>query len=60
MSAEHLAMEIRSPKATYAGSLEEAARLVAHELREGDVFFTVGAGDVEKVGPMVLEILQSR
>jgi UDP-N-acetylmuramate--alanine ligase len=60
MSAERLAMEIRSPKATYAGDLAEAARIVANDLRDGDVFFTVGAGDVEKVASMVLEILESR
>jgi UDP-N-acetylmuramate--alanine ligase len=60
MSAEQLAMEVLVPRATYAGSLEESARIVAHELREGDVFFTVGAGDVEKVAPMVLEMLQGR
>jgi UDP-N-acetylmuramate--alanine ligase len=44
--------------ATYADSFEEAADAVARELREGDVFFTVGAGDVDSVGPMVLERLR--
>ena len=60
MTAEELAREITDPPARYAGELDEAARTVAGELRPGDVFFTVGAGDVEKVGPMVLELLERR
>jgi UDP-N-acetylmuramate--alanine ligase len=60
MNAERLAAEITDPPARYAGSVSEAAALVAGELREGDVFFTVGAGDVEKAGPMVLEALRRR
>ncbi len=44
--------------ATYVDSFAEAADAVARELREGDVFFTVGAGDVDSVGPMVLERLR--
>jgi hypothetical protein len=31
---------------------------VAANLQPGDVFFTVGAGDVDAVGPMVLERLR--
>ena len=38
----------------YAGTLEEAAKRVLRDLRPGDVFVTVGAGDVEKVGPQVV------
>lgn len=57
MDAEALANEIQSPPAVYAGSLENAAETLAAALKEGDVFFTVGAGDVEKAGPMVLELL---
>jgi len=60
MTAEELAREIIEPPARYAGELHEAARMVADTLRPGDVFFTVGAGDVEKVGPMVLELLERR
>jgi|CXWL01.1.fsa_nt_gi UDP-N-acetylmuramate--alanine ligase len=41
----------------YVDSFEEAADRIAGDLREGDVFFTVGAGDVDSVGPMVLERL---
>ncbi|HEY5639595.1 MAG TPA: UDP-N-acetylmuramate--L-alanine ligase [Dehalococcoidia bacterium] len=60
MDAETLAAEITHPRATYAGSVDEAAKVVAAALTEGDVFFTVGAGDVEKAGPLVLEALESR
>jgi UDP-N-acetylmuramate--alanine ligase len=51
---------LTTPAATYVDSFEEAADAVAEELRAGDVFFTVGAGDVDSVGPMVLERLRRR
>ena len=60
MSAEDLAREVAQPPARYTGSLAQSAAAAAELLRPGDVFFTVGAGDVEKVGPMVLEALRSR
>jgi UDP-N-acetylmuramate--alanine ligase len=60
MNAEQLASEITDPPARYAGTVDESARIVAAALQDGDVFFTVGAGDVEKAGPLVLEILRSR
>jgi UDP-N-acetylmuramate--alanine ligase len=60
MTAEELAHEITDPPARYAGELDEAARMVESELNPGDVFFSIGAGDVEKVGPMVLELLERR
>jgi UDP-N-acetylmuramate--alanine ligase len=60
MDAETLTGEITHPPAVYAGSVAEAASIVAEELTEGDVFFTVGAGDVEKAGPLVLEALKRR
>jgi len=60
MTAEELARKIVDPPARYVGELDEAARLIAEELRAGDVFFTIGAGDVDAVGPMVLELLEQR
>ncbi len=60
MDAETLAGEITHPQAVYAGSVAEAASVVAKVLTEGDVFFTVGAGDVEEAGPLVLEALKKR
>ncbi|HEU4759387.1 MAG TPA: UDP-N-acetylmuramate--L-alanine ligase, partial [Dehalococcoidia bacterium] len=60
MSAVALAGEIVAPPARYAGPLDEAARAVASLLEPGDVFFTIGAGDVDKVGPLVLAALRQR
>ncbi len=60
MSAQELAREIRQPAARYAGDLEQSARAVAEMLQPGDVFFTIGAGDVDKVGPLALEALRLR
>lgn len=57
MDAEQLANEIKSPNAGYAGNLEQAAEAAATIIEPGDVFFTIGAGDVEKAGPMVVELL---
>lgn len=57
MDAQQLADEIESPPAGYAGTVEQAAEAAAAVLQPGDVFFTIGAGDVEKAGPMVLELL---
>ena len=60
MDAEHLAAEISEPPARYTGDLERSAAALAELLEDGDVFFTVGAGDVENVAPMVLEALRRR
>jgi UDP-N-acetylmuramate--alanine ligase len=59
MSAQELAKAIDSPPATYAGGLEEAPLKVMEALQPGDVFFTIGAGDVDQVGPKVLEALRA-
>jgi len=60
MSGRDLAALIESPRAEYVDSFAEAAERIATDLREGDVFFTVGAGDVDSVGRMVLERLRKR
>jgi UDP-N-acetylmuramate--alanine ligase len=60
MSAEQLAAEIAAPQARYAGGVRDAALTVADELRPGDVLFTVGAGDVDAAGPLILELLGAR
>ena len=57
MDAERLADEIKSPKAGYVGNLEQSAEAAATILEPGDVFFTIGAGDVDKAGPRVVEQL---
>ena len=60
LSGKDLAEAIATPHATYVESFEEAAEQITDELRDGDVFFTVGAGDVDSAGPMVLERLRRR
>ncbi|MEX2159003.1 MAG: UDP-N-acetylmuramate--L-alanine ligase [Dehalococcoidia bacterium] len=58
MDAQQLSMNIEEPRARYVASFEEAAEAAVALLRPGDVFFTIGAGDVDQVGPMVLEGLR--
>jgi UDP-N-acetylmuramate--alanine ligase len=58
MSARELADVLDNPPARYTGSLDEAPAAVLAILRPGDVFFTIGAGDVDRVGPKVLEELK--
>ncbi len=60
MDARALAAEITEPVAVYAGSVMDAAKTVAPALQQDDVFFTVGAGDVDKAGPEVLRLLGTR
>jgi len=57
MSAQELVEAIDSPPATYAGGLEESPSKVMEVLEPGDVFFTIGAGDIDQVGPRVLDAL---
>ena len=42
----------------WAPALEEAARLLARHARPGDVVLTVGAGDVDRAVPLILEELR--
>jgi UDP-N-acetylmuramate--alanine ligase len=58
MTARQLAAEVTDPPPTYVETFEQAADVLAQELRPGDVCFTVGAGDVDSVGPMVLAKLK--
>jgi UDP-N-acetylmuramate--alanine ligase len=60
MTAAQLAAEITDPVPGYFETFEAAAEGVAAELEPGDVFFTIGAGDVDSVGPMVLDLLRAR
>jgi UDP-N-acetylmuramate--alanine ligase len=46
------------PDCRYAGPLEEAVRLAAEGLKEGDLLLTLGAGDVTSAGGRVLELLR--
>jgi UDP-N-acetylmuramate--alanine ligase len=60
MTAGQLAAEVKQPPPTYVETFDAAADAVAAELQPGDIFFTIGAGDVDSVGPMVLERLRAR
>ena len=44
-------------RAGWATRVEDGARIVASWARPGDLVLTVGAGDVERAGPLVLEAL---
>lgn len=57
-SAETLARAIERPAASYAATHEAARDAILAELRTGDVLFTMGAGDVDRLGPMVLDALR--
>jgi UDP-N-acetylmuramate--alanine ligase len=60
MDAQQLAYMIEAPRARYVATFEEAAQAALELLRPGDVFFTIGAGDVDSVGPLVVQGLQNR
>jgi len=44
-------------RAGWAPAVEDGATLVASWARPGDLVLTVGAGDVERAGPLVLEAI---
>ena len=54
-----LAAEIAAPPAHYVASFEEAADAIAAELRRGDVCLTLGAGDVDRLLPLLRERLEA-
>jgi UDP-N-acetylmuramate--alanine ligase len=60
IDARALANAIASPRARYVADFDEATKAALELLRPDDVFFTIGAGDVDTVGPMVLEGLTSK
>ncbi|MBM4416453.1 MAG: UDP-N-acetylmuramate--L-alanine ligase [Chloroflexi bacterium] len=53
-----LAAQVTRPAPRYAATLDEALELAARELRPGDVLLTLGAGDIEHLGPQVLARLE--
>ncbi len=60
LTSEQLAAEIESPAATYGGSVAETAELAAAQAREGDLIITMGAGDIDAAGSILLERLEAR
>ena len=45
-------------RAGWAPAVDDGAKLVASWARPGDFVLTVGAGDIERAGPLVLEALR--
>ena len=60
LTAQQLAERLDHADAIYAGSVEEAARVAADAAQAGDVVVTVGAGDVDAAGPLILRHLEAR
>ncbi len=60
LDAAALAAEITRPAARYVETFEAATDAIAAELRPGDVFFTIGAGTVDALGPMLRTRLEAR
>ncbi len=60
ISAETIVKNIPDAKAVYVEKKEQVADYLENELKEGDVFFTVGAGDIYAVGKEILNRLRSR
>ena len=59
LPAIDLADRIETPKARYLGELPAAAQAVAQAARAGDVIFTMGAGDVDAAGRLILDGLET-
>ena len=55
--SEDLAADIkkRGVNARFAGSFEEIEKILKNVLQEGDMVFTVGAGDVYKIGEALVK-----
>jgi UDP-N-acetylmuramate--alanine ligase len=60
MRARDLMEAMDHPHSNHIADLTEAARRVADQLVSGDVLFTMGAGDVWRVGDQVLAMLRER
>ncbi|MEQ1876671.1 MAG: UDP-N-acetylmuramate--L-alanine ligase [Bdellovibrionia bacterium] len=60
ITGERMAAEIKGTKAAYVGDAAQAVRTVVQNLKDGDIFVTLGAGDVWKSGMNVLEILRGQ
>ena len=55
-----LAAEITRPHARYVATLEEGASQIADALGPGDVFMTIGAGDIDSLLPLLRAQLETQ
>ncbi len=60
VSSEDIANRITSKPTTTVGTLESAAAEAANAAQRGDVILVIGAGDVWKVSPAAIALLQRR
>lgn len=61
VTTPHLIQEMHHPNCTYFKRSDAAtAQLVNEQLKAGDVFLTLGAGDGWKIGLQVLELLKQK
>ena len=60
LTSDVLGEAIVGPSITVCQTFEEAVERSADLLRAGDVFFTVGSGDIDRAGPLILERLRER
>ncbi len=58
LDSSRVAAALRGPDVRAAQSLEEAAVWLGTEVRSGDVVLTLGAGDGDKVGAWLLDVLR--
>lgn len=58
VTSEKLVLEMKHPKVSHFIRDEQAANKIIKELKEGDVFITLGAGDGWKLGMQVLESIK--
>jgi UDP-N-acetylmuramate--alanine ligase len=58
LTSDALADVIVGPRIDVCATFEEAVERAASALLPGDVFFTVGSGDIDRAGPLILEKLR--
>ena len=59
ITGELLAARIEGPQVHYAEEFAAAIRLVAAQVREGDLILTLGAGNVSQLAPQILAALEA-
>lgn len=60
VTSARLAREIRHPRVTFAESRARALEILQAGVRKADVVLTLGAGDIVKAGPELMEVLRAR